>query len=151
MGEDEGFLDGNHAPVIRSLLPVAAVATLLVISPGCAGDESEVCSSLQDLQASVQSLRDIELADTSAEELQQSATDILTDANAAQEAADEELGQEIDTFEATVQSLLDDIEAASSEGELTRDSLAEIGTAVGSAVTAFETLQEAAPDDCDLE
>ena len=138
--------------VIRSLLPVAAVAALLVISPGCAGDdESEVCSSLQDLQASVQSLGDIELDDTSAEELQQSANDILTDANAAQEAADEELGQEIDTFEATVQSLLDDIEAASAEGELTRDSLAEIGTAVGSAVTAFETLQEAAPDDCELE
>ena len=138
--------------VIRSLLPVAAVAALLVISPGCAGDdESEVCSSLQDLQASVQSLGDIELDDTSAEELQQSANEILTDVEAVRDAGEEELGQELTTFEATVQALVDDVEAASAEGELTRDSLAEIGTSVGSAVTAFETLQEAAPDDCDLE
>ena len=138
--------------VIRSLIPVAAVAAVVVgLGLGCAGDESEVCQSLQDLQASVQSLGDIELEDTSADELQQAANQIVTDANEAQDAADEELGQEIDTFKATVQALVSDIETASAEGELTRDSLVEIGTAVGSVSTSFQTLQEAAPDDCDLE
>ncbi len=49
-----------------------------------------------------------------------------------------------------MEALINDIESASAEGELTRDSLAEIGTSVGSVDTAFKTLQEAAPDDCDL-
>ena len=137
--------------VIRSLIPVAAVAAVLGLGLGCGDDESEVCQSLQDLQASVQSLGDIELEDTSADELQQAANEIVTDADEARDAADEELGQEIDTFKATVEALVADLEAASAEGELTRDSLAEIGTSVGSVVTGFETLQAAAPDDCDLQ
>ena len=136
--------------VIRSLIPVAAVAAVLGLGLGCGDDESEVCQSLQDLQASVQSLGDIELEDTSAR-LQQAANEIVTDADEARDAADEELGQEIDTFKATVEALVADLEAASAEGELTRDSLAEIGTSVGSVVTGFETLQAAAPDDCDLQ
>ena len=139
--------------VIRSLTPVAAVAAVVVgLGLGCGGDdEPAVCQSLQDLQASVQSLGDIELEDTSADELQQAANQIVTDANEAKDAADEELGQEIDTFKATVEALASDVETASAEGELTRDSLVEIGTAVGSVTTSFQTLQEAAPDDCDLE
>ena len=79
--------------VIRSLIPVAAVAAVVGLGLGCAGDESEVCQSLQDLQASVQALGDIELEDTSADELQQAANQIVTDANEAQDAADEELGK----------------------------------------------------------
>ena len=138
--------------VIRSLIFVVAAATVLALSVGCAGDEeSAVCQSLQDLQASVQSLRDIELEDTSVEELQQSTDAIVTDANEAQDAADEELGQEIETFKASVQALVADVEAASAEGELTQESLAEIGTSASSVATAFETLEQAAPDDCDLE
>ena len=137
--------------VIRSLIPVATVAAVVGLGLGCAGDESEVCDSLQDLQASVQALGDIDIEDTSADELQQAANQIVTDANEAQDAADEELGQEIDTFKATVEALVSDVETASAEGELTRDSLVEIGTAVGSVTTSFQTLQEAAPDDCDLE
>ncbi len=137
--------------VNRSSIPVVAVAAVLVLGAGCGGDEPAVCQSLQDLQASVQSLGDIELQETSADELQQAANQVVTDANEARDAADEELGQEIDTFKSTVEALVGDIETASAEGELTRDSLAEIGTAVGSTVTAFETLQQAAPDDCNLE
>ncbi len=59
--------------VIRSLILVAAVAAFLGLGLGCGDDKSEVCQSLQDLQASVQSLDDIELQDTSADELQQAA------------------------------------------------------------------------------
>ena len=138
--------------VIRSLISVAVAATVLALSVGCAGDDGPgVCQSLQDLQASVQSLGDIELQDTSVEELQQSADAIVTDANEAQDAADEELGQEIDAFKASVQTLVDDVEAASAEGELTQESLTAIGTSASGVATAFETLEQAAPDDCGLE
>lgn len=135
--------------VIRSLVPLAAGA-MLVVGAGCADDQPAVCDSLGDLQASVQSLRDIELQDTTAEELQESANEIVTDANAVQDEADEELGQEVETFEATVQAFVDDLETASAEGELTRDSLAELTTSLGSVATAFDTLKAAAPD-CDLD
>ena len=137
--------------VKRSSIPVAAVVAVLALGAGCGGDESEVCQSLQDLQASVQSLGDIDLQETSADELQQAANQVVTDANEAQAAADEELGQEIDAFKSSAEALVADIETASAEGELTSDSLAEIGTSLSSTVTAFETLQAAAPDDCDLE
>ena len=137
--------------VIRSSIPVAAVVGVLVLGAGCGGDESEVCASLQDLQASVQSLRDIDLQETSADELAQAADQVVTDANEVQAAADEELGQEIDAFKSSAEALVADIETASAQGELTTDSLAEIGTSVSSTVTAFQTLQAAAPDDCDLE
>lgn len=132
------------------MTPIALASLLLAVGAGCAEDEAAVCGSLSDLQASVQSLRDIELSDTSAEEVQGAVSDIQTDVDAVQTDADEEFGQEVDTFEATVQTLVADVEEASAEGELTRDSLVELATSVGSAVTAFETLKDAAPD-CDLE
>ena len=137
--------------VNRSSITVAAVVAVLALGAGCGGDEPEVCQSLQDLQASVQSLGDIDLQDTSADELQQAANQVVTDANEAQAAADEELGQEIDAFKSSAEALVADIETASAEGELTSDSLAQIGTSLSTTVTAFETLQAAAPDDCDLE
>ena len=137
--------------VIRSLHLIAAAIAALVLAVGCGGDESEVCQSLQDLQGSVQSLQDIELEDTSVEELDEAANQVLTDADEAQAVADEELGAEIDTFKATVDDVVADVEAASAQDELTTESLAAIGASVSASVTAFETLEAAAPDDCDLE
>ena len=137
--------------VIRPLRPVAAAVAALALAVGCGGDESEVCSSLQDLQGSVQSLQDIELDDTSVEELDEAANQVLTDANEAQAVVDEELGQEIDTFKATVDDVIAQVEAASAQDELTSESLAAIGASVSTAVTAYETLEAAAPDDCDLQ
>ena len=137
--------------VIRSLLPIAAAVAALVLVVGCGGDESEVCQSLQDLQGSVQSLRDIELEDTTVEELDEAANQVLTDADEAQAVAEDELGTEIDAFKATVDDVVADVEAASAQDELTTESLAAIGASVSAAVTAFETLEAAAPDDCDLQ
>ena len=99
----------------RDPLPasVAAAVAALVLAVGCGGDESEVCQSLQDLQGSVQSLQDIELEDTSVEELDEAANQVLTDANEAQAVAEEELGTEIDAFKATVDDVVADVEAAS--------------------------------------
>ena len=137
--------------VIRSPFPIAATVAALVLAVGCGGDESEVCQSLQDLQGSVQSLQDIELDDTSVEELDEAATQVLTDADEARAVVDEELGAEIDTFKATVDDVVADVEAASAQDELTTESLAAIGASVSASVTAFETLEAAAPDDCDLQ
>jgi hypothetical protein len=81
--------------------------------------------------------------------LQQSADAISSDVDTAQAAAEDELGEELATSQATVQALADDLETASAEGELTADSLSQLGADVSSSVTAFETLQDAAPD-CDL-
>ena len=137
--------------MIRPLLPVAAAVAALVLGVGCGGDESEVCQSLQDLQGSVQSLQDIELDDTSVEELDEAANQVVTDADEARAVVDEELGQEIDTFKATVDDVVAEVEAASAQDELTTESLAAIGASVSTSVTAFETLEAAAPDDCDLQ
>ena len=137
--------------VTRSLIAVVAVVALVGVGAGCGGDdEPAVCGSLRDLQGSIQSLRDIELSNTSTEELQAASNDISADVEAVRSDADEELGQEVDTFEATVRALADDIEAAAAAGNVTRDTLAELATDVTSAAAAFETLKNAAPH-CDLD
>ncbi len=137
--------------VNRSLLLVAAAFAMLVLGVGCGGEESEVCQSLQDLQGSVQSLQDIELDDTTVAELDEAANQVLTDANEAQAVVEEDLGTEIDTLKASVEDIVADVETASAQDELTSESLAAIGASVSAAVTAWETLEAAAPDDCDLE
>ena len=133
----------------RALLLIGAITGSLLLIAGCGGGESELCQSLGDLQESVQGLQDIELGEGALDELQQSADEISADFAAVQNAAEGELGPELADLETSAQALVADVEAAASQGELTREAIGDLAGSVSSAVTAFQALREAAPD-CDL-
>lgn len=132
--------------VIKTLLLIGAVVGLLLVPAGCGGDESELCQSLDDLQESVEGLRDIQLNESAVDELRQAADEISDDINAVQEAAEEELGPELTNLETAARTLIGDAEAALAQGDLSSETLATLATAVGNAVNAYEALLEAAPD-----
>jgi hypothetical protein len=135
--------------MMRVLLLAGVVTGALLLVARCGGEESELCQSLGDLQESVQGLGDIELAEGAVDELQQSADEISADIDAVQNAAGGELGPELADLRSSAQALATDLDAAAAQGELTRQTIGDLAGSVSQVVTAFQTLQEAAPD-CDL-
>jgi chromosome segregation ATPase len=131
------------------ILLLASVTGALLLVAGCGGEESELCQSLGDLQESVQGLGDIELAQGAVDELQQSADDVNADIDAVQSAAGGELGPEVADLQSSAQALATDLDAAAAQEDLTREVIGNLAASVSSLVTAFQALQEAAPD-CDL-
>lgn len=135
--------------MLRRSLPVAlAVSALLLAAAGCGGEESAVCGDLEDVQSSIEDVRDIELSEGAVDELQQAAADIRAGVQAAQADADAELGDELDAFQADVQTLVDEAEALAATG-LSAESLQALSGAISDATASFQSVQDAAPD-CDL-
>lgn len=133
----------------RRSLPVAlVVSALLLAAAGCGGEESAVCGDLEDVQSSIEDVRDIELNEGAVDELQQAAADIRTGVQAAQADADAELGDELDAFQADVQTLVDEAEALAATG-LSAESLQALSGAISDATASFQSVQDAAPD-CNL-
>jgi SpoVK/Ycf46/Vps4 family AAA+-type ATPase len=122
------------------------VATLLAAA--CGGEESAVCGDLENIQSSIQDADDIELDEGALEELQQTAADIEADLQSAQENADAELGDELDTLRTAVQALVAEAQAAAAAG-LSGESVQALTAAISDVRTSFQATQDAAPD-CDL-
>ena len=132
----------------RTILTILLTGSL-VIAAGCAGDESSsVCDNLEELQASVGALREIEPNEGAVDELRAAADEIESDLAATQDAAEEELAPELDAFDASLAALRADFDAAEADG-FSRASLTALLSSVSSAAAAFEALIESAPD-CDL-
>ena len=100
----------------RRLTLIALAAAALLAAAGCAGEESAACGDLENIQSSIQDVRDIELDEGAVEELQQTAADIEADLQSAQENADAELRDELDTLRTAVQALVAEAEAAAAQG-----------------------------------
>jgi hypothetical protein len=148
-GVDRADVGGDDDAVPRGLkLVLLAAGMLLFVAAGCGGEESAVCGDLEEIQSSVQDVRDIELEEGAVEELQQTAADIREAAQAAQADADAELGDELEAFQTDVQAVVTEAEAAAATG-LSGDSLSALSTATSDAIASFQAVQEAAPD-CDL-
>jgi len=135
--------------VQRGLALIAlAVGTLAFAAAGCAGNEdSSVCGELEDIQATIEDLRGIELDEGALEEAEQAIEDIRADAEAARADAEEELGDEIAAFQASVETVEVELEAAVAAPSVA--SVQAVATAVSGALAAFDALRQAAPD-CDL-
>jgi hypothetical protein len=134
--------------VLRQSTLVALVVTALLLAAGCGGEESAVCGDLEDVQSSIEDVRDIELNEGAVDELQQAATDIRAGVQAAQADADAELGDELDAFQADVQTLVDEAEALATT-EISAEALQALSGAISDATASFQAVQDAAPD-CDL-
>jgi hypothetical protein len=139
----------GHGVVLRRLTLIALAAATLLLAAGCGGDEeSAVCGDLENVQSSIQDVRDIELEEGALEEVRQTAADIDADLQAAQAEAEAELGDEIDALRTAVQALVAEAEAAAATG-LSGESVQELSAAISDVRTSFQSTQDAAPD-CDL-
>jgi hypothetical protein len=141
-------LGRHHGIVLRRLTLIALAAATLLLAAGCGGEESAVCGDLENVQSSIQDVRDIELEEGALEEVQQTAADIEADLQAAQADADAELGDELDALRTAVQALVAEAEAAAATG-LSGDSVQALSAAISDVRTSFQSTQDAAPD-CDL-
>lgn len=134
---------------MRSTLLILLLAGLLAAAAGCAGEESSsTCDELEDLQASVTALREIEPDAGALDEVRTAADEIEAGLAETKDVAEEELGDELDAFDASLQALRADFDAAEAEG-FSGASLSALVTSVSDALAAFEALIAAAPD-CDL-
>ena len=120
----------------------------LLAAAGCGGEESAACGDLENVQSSIQDVRDIELDEGAVEELQQTAADIEADLQSAQENADAELRDELDALRTAVQALEAEAVAAAAAG-LSGESAQALTAAISDVRTSFQATQDAAPD-CDL-
>ena len=132
----------------RRLTLIALAAAALLAAAGCGGEESAACGDLENVQSSIQDVRDIELDEGAVEELQQTAAGIEADLQSAQENADAELGDELDALRTAVQALEAEAEAAAAAG-LSGESVQALTAAISDVRTSFQATQDAAPD-CDL-
>jgi SpoVK/Ycf46/Vps4 family AAA+-type ATPase len=132
----------------RRLTLIALAAAALLAAAGCGGEDSAACGDLENVQSSIQDVRDIELDEGAVEELQQTAADIEADLQSAQENADAELRDELDALRTAVQALEAEAEAAAAAG-LSGESAQALTAAISDVRTSFQATQDAAPD-CDL-
>ena len=132
----------------RRLTLIALAAAALLAAAGCGGEDSAACGDLENVQSSIQDVRDIELDEGAVEELQQTAADIEADLQSAQENANAELGDELDALRTAVQALVAEAEAAAAAG-LSSESAQALTAAISDVRTSFQATQDAAPD-CDL-
>ena len=132
----------------QSALVALVVAALLLAATGCGGEESAVCGDLEDVQSSIEDVRDIELDEGAVDELRQAAADIRAGVQAAQDDADAELGDELEAFQTDVQALVDEAEALAAT-ELSAESVQALSAAISDTTASFQAVQDAAPD-CDL-
>jgi hypothetical protein len=133
--------------VTRALALIGVLGTL-ILAAGCGGEESALCGSLEDVQGSLQSIRDTELEQGALEELQQEADELNGSVTAAREAAGDELGNEFAAVETSLQALRTQVEAAG-EGEVSRETVTALAGPISETVAAFDALFAAAPD-CNL-
>lgn len=147
-GGGDGRIVHGHDAGMRSLILITALAGLLAVVAGCAGEESATCENLGDIQTSVSELREIEPDAGAVDELRQAADEIEAEIAATRDAAEDELGSELDAFAASLQALRADFDAAEADG-FSRVSLTALLASVSSATAALQALVEAAPD-CDL-
>lgn len=127
---------------------VAVLCALGVLTlSACGAQEDPVCDELETLEGSIASLGDISLEEGALTELETTVAQIETDLQAVREAADEEFGTELGTFESTLREFADGVEGVVAAPSAA--SIAALAAEVGDTQQAWETLKAAAPD-CEL-
>jgi hypothetical protein len=114
---------------------------------GCSDDEPAVCSSVDDLKASVEDVTNIEVtASGAASELQSGLTTIKSDLADVKSDAESEFSPEVDAVESAFATLTTTVDAAAADP--TADTLAAAGAAVSPFSSAVQTLVDDVKSTC---
>ena len=134
---------GLMAPAQRGVLGTLLLVAVLL--GGACSSKPQVCSDLEQLQGSVQALKDVNVTESGAlSTLQTDLDTIQTDFAAVKSSADEAVGSEVSAMDSSLQTLKQAIQAAVASPDAT--TLAAVGTAASAAQTSFTALQSAVPD-----
>ncbi len=129
------------------ILVLLILGLLAFASAGCGSDEPEVCKSLKDLKGSVAELEDVDLSEGDVVgQLRGVLDNVEADLLSVKNAAQEELGTEIAGFTAAVEEFVSTVQAIADAETIDTESLTALFASIGSAVSAYQTLEEAVPD-----
>lgn len=133
----------------RLLATLTLMLAALVAVGACGGDESALCKSLKDLKGSVESVEGVDLDEDGLSGLEGALGDVDSDVAAARDAAEEEIGPELDALEASLAAVATVVQGIADAGSVSEDSVAALATAVAATITSYEAIEQAAPD-CDI-
>ncbi len=126
---------------LAAMVVFAVIAALL---SGACSSKPQVCSDLEQLQSSVQAVKDVNVQSGSLSDLQTKVATVQTDFANVKQSADEAVGTEVSAMDASLQSLKQATDAAVASPDATSISAVVAGAA--SVQTTFNALKAALPD-----
>lgn len=129
---------------MKRIIPV--VLALLLVGTACSDEEaSPVCEAREELESSVQELRDIDILDDGLDTLRADLDTVSEDLAALRAEAGEELAPQLDAFRGALDQVRSTVESGGSPAELA----VSIGTGLSDLTTTGNELIEAARGLCD--
>jgi hypothetical protein len=141
-GADDARMRSNHQWTAKIALVGATVFALAA----CGQDKSAVCVEADELQASVQNLRDVTISENGIGALGSALGQVRTELEQLGTEAKSEFQPEIDGVKASVDQLSSSLSAAKADPSAT--SLGGVGTALRSLDAAVKTLLDAVAGAC---
>lgn len=128
---------------------VAAMVAGLLIVAGCGDDDDEsaqdqYCAAGESLRSSLDELADLDLVAGGTDGLTAAVDDVQSDLGDLRDSATEAADDEVGALEQAVDDLSDAISALG--GDLTRDNVAGVGTAIGNVVAAAQSVLDTLGD-----
>ena len=140
----------SHSYRSRHLSLVTIVlALLLPMMAGCGGDDDEpsaVCSSVDALEASVETVTTVELDQGVLAELRDNLEQVRSDLGTVRDDAADEYASEIDALDQAAEAVGSSLRAALSSPS--SEAISAIGAAVEQLGTSLTTLKEAVASTC---
>jgi len=135
----------RHRPVKHITLVGMIMATFVIA--GCGADEpAAVCSSVDSLQASIEDVTSVDIAEGALQELRDNLAQVQSDLGTARDDAADEYGDEVDALEQAATSVGSSIEAAITSPS--SEALTDVGTAVESLGSSLSVLEDAVSNTC---
>jgi len=128
---------------MKRFIPVVAV--LLIAGAACSDDVSPACEAQQQLQSSVEDLRDIDVLDDGLDALRADVDAVADDLATFRAEVSQELEPDVDAVQAAVDQVRSTLEGSGSPAELAES----LGTDVSALVSAWNELTAAAQGLCD--
>lgn len=122
---------------------VVLVLAVALVTGACSS-KPQVCSDLDQLQSSVQAVKDVNVESGSLSDLQTKVATVQSDFANVKQSADEAVGTEVSAMDASLQSLKQATDAAIASPDAA--SISAVVAAVGATQTAYNTLKAAVPD-----
>jgi hypothetical protein len=130
----------------RFLSPTAVATLVAAVLVGCSSDDAAICSSTDDLQASVQNLKDVRVGENGLSTISSDLTAIKGDLAQVKADAKTQYGSQLDKVDAAATALNTSVQAAKSDPSLS--TLEVVTTGVKGLVADVDALASSISSTC---